>query len=67
MEGTLAAGVTGVSWSGGQGQDSQIFFLVLETYKKFGNHKGGEFLVLPLLGNGKSEGERVTHGTHFFH
>ena len=67
MEGTLAAGVTGVSWSGGQGQDSQIFFLVLETYNKFGNHKGGEFLVLPLLGNGKSEGERVTHGTHFFH
>jgi len=67
VEGTPAAGVRGASWSGSWGQDSQIFFLVLETRKKFGGHKGGELLVLPLLGNGKSEDERVTHGTHFFH
>lgn len=67
MEGTLAAEAREASQNGGRGQDSWIFFLVLKTHKKFGSHKGGKFLALPLLGNGKSEGERVTHGTHFFH
>lgn len=51
----------------GAGDKTLRFSFVLKTRKKFGSHKGGEFLVLPLLGNGKSEGERVTHGTHFFH
>lgn len=33
MKGTPAARVRGASWSGGWGQDSQIFFLVLEIWE----------------------------------
>lgn len=73
MGGTPAAEVEGAAW--GRGSSMELgpgkrvpgFLPILETCTKSGSHKGGSCMDLLLQGNGKSEGEKVTHGTHFFH